>query len=93
MKNISCEICLYSKVYNEDKEYESILEMLKDAENNFLICTHNKVKKVISKNTIKDGGYVEKGIYPRVEDDFVCELFEKDKRMAKEIRILGGHIK
>ena len=40
MKN-NCQSCNYSKVYNEDKEYNSVLEMINDVDNNFLICTHS----------------------------------------------------
>lgn len=77
----SCENCEYSKVYNEDKEYESVLEMLNDEENNFLTCTHTNHRKYINKKDYKTA---------KVEDNFICPLYKSSKGAVRDIRMMGG---
>lgn len=83
-----CKYCIYAKVSNEDKEFESFLELINDE--SYLICTN--VFNINSRN-INDGSariismdtdIKAPKIGFKVDDDGYCGEFKLNKQTYNE---------
>lgn len=87
-----CSICMWAKSINEDKEYGSILEMVKDDVNDYLICINplNNHARTINDGSNRlihmDTGLNLPHIGFQVDDDNYCEAFAISKQMQKDIK-------
>lgn len=87
----SCSMCLWALPINMDKEYESVLEMIRD--DDYLICINplNNHARTINDGSNRlinmDTGLSLPHIGFQVDDDSYCEAFAISEQMQKDIKV------